>query len=566
MSIWDTDPAPVEPVPAVAEGEPFAVGQSAVAERVVRDNPGRFMYVPGIGWHAYDGRRWSQGNGAAEQLMRQAVVASARGMIADAAAITDRAERDEQLKLGSRTLSTSAQVAGVVDFVQLHPDVLVQADQLNADPMLLNVANGTLDLATGRLLPHDPRDRITRVAGTEYRADARCPRWDQFLVESLDDPELIAAVARCFGGAGLPGIVRDHLLPIIYGPGGAGKGTFYETIKAALGDYAIAAEPDLLMASRNGSAHPTGSMDLLGVRMAFVSETDDGRRLAAATMKRLTGGDTIRARRMRMDYVEFRPSHLLALITNHLPTMPAGDDPAVWRRVRVIPFTRIPSKPDKRLGDQLRDELPGILAWLVAGHADYVQRGDDVDWPASVTVATADYRGQSDVLGTFLAQGTELDDDATIPTGVLYVAWKEWLDHNAPDVKPGRTGDFVRKLRERGERVTESTSKGSRTHLSGRRLSDVSDVSDVSPVSSLRETQSAVHSNETSETSETPGFPHEIADRDVAPPTSQNGHQPVLDLDGTHCEHGMADGDKPDPFLRGRLACPECALASAAAS
>ncbi|MBK9738728.1 MAG: hypothetical protein IPO93_04275 [Actinobacteria bacterium] len=510
MTIWEEPAEQTATVVPAPEADPFAVGQSAVAERVVRDNPGRFMYVPGIGWHAYDGRRWDQGNGAAEQQIRQAVVASARGMIADAAAITDRAERDEQMKLASRTLSSSAQVAGVVDFVQIHGGVLVRADQLNADPMLLNVTNGTLDLTTGRLLPHDHRDRITRVAGTEYRADAHSPRWEQFLAEALDDPALIAAVARCFGGAGLPGIVRDHLLPIIYGPGGAGKGTFYETVKAALGDYAIAAEPELLMASRNGSTHPTGSMDLLGVRLAFVSETDDGRRMAAATMKRLTGGDTIRARRMRQDFIEFRPSHLLALITNHLPTMPAGDDPAVWRRVRVVPFTRVPAKPDKRLGEHLKDDLAGVLAWLVAGHADYVERGDDVAWPESVESATAAYRGQSDVLGTFLAQATEPDENGAIPTGVLYVAWKEWLDGNAPDVKPGRTGDFVRKLRERGEQVAESGSKGARTVVKGRRLDDVSDVSDVSLALPLRNGSSSVHTHKTSETSETWESPHEF--------------------------------------------------------
>ena len=267
-----------------------------------------------------------------------------------------------------------------------------------------------------------------------------------------------------------------------------------------------------------------------------------------------------------MDYVEFRPSHLLALITNHLPTMPAGDDPAVWRRVRVIPFTRVPDRPDKRLGEHLRDELPGVLAWLVTGHADYVQRGDDVDWPTSVTSATAAYRGQSDVLGMFLEQATEPDDDGTIPTGVLYVARKEWLDGNAPDVKPGRTGDFVRKLRERGEQVVDNRSKATRSVIRGRRLSVPSDVSDVFSTLSLRKTQSPVDSNQTSQTSQPSESPHEMDDRDVATPTSRNGHEPVGDLLGAICEHGMTGGNQPDPFLRGRLACPECALASATAS
>ena len=106
-------------------------------------------------------------------------------------------------------------------------------------------------------------------------------------------------------------------------------------MKFALGDYAQTADPELFM-HRDG-AHPTGEMDLLGARFVVVSETEQDRRLAESTMKRLTGGDTIKARRMRQDFVEFEPSHLAVLVTNHLPKA-RGDDPAVWRRIRVVPF------------------------------------------------------------------------------------------------------------------------------------------------------------------------------------------------------------------------------------
>ena len=507
-----TDPTVNAEAPAAAVGDltapdpdkPVVVaGQSEVAEFMLQMNPGKFMFVPGIGFYVYDGRRWDQGNGEARALVAQAVVEAARAMIVVAADVRESRRRDELLRLGHRVLSSSTQVAGVVDFVELHPAVLVTADRLNADPFLLNVQNGTLNLTTGALKAHDPADRITRVAGASYDPAAAAPRWERFLTEALEDPDLIAAVARCFGGCALPGIVRDHVLPIVHGPGGAGKGTFVETIAAAMGDYAIAAEPELLLATRGGGGHPTGQMDLLGARLAFVSETDDGRRMAAATMKRLTGGDTIRARKMRQDFVQFRPSHLLVLVTNHLPTMPAGDDPAVWRRVRVVPFIRVPSTPDKRLPEQLRAELPGVLAWLVAGMQDYAARGDDAAWPEAVTTATSAYRGRSDVLGSFLADATvEAPQGATVPTGALYGAWKAWLEQNAPDVRPGRTGDFVARLKDRGENVMLSTDKGSRTVVHGRRLVAVSDVWDVSTPLPEIESSHRDNAGETSETSE----------------------------------------------------------------
>lgn len=496
------------PTPTVEVGEDrdATAGQSTVAARLVKLYRGKFMFVPGVGWHAYDGRRWHEGNGMAELQVRQAVIATAQRIIRDAAKVTNPEMREAMLKLGHRTLSSSQHLSGVAEFVKLVPTVLVPVTELNPDPLLLNLTNGTFDLRTGTLRPHDPADRITRVAGTSYEPGATSARWDLFLAEALEDPDLIAATLRCFGGAGLPGHVREHVLPIITGPGGTGKGTFINTIAAALGDYAIAAEPDLFLGDRD--AHPTGQMDLLGVRLAFVSENDEGKQMAAATMKRLTGGDKIRARRMRQDFVQFDPSHLLALITNHLPTMPTNDDPAVWRRVRVVPFTKIPAKVDKALPDALLEELPGVLASLLNGYADYVARGMDIAWPKAVEDATARYRGRSDTLGTFLDETTEKvhEQVGVIPTGEVYAAWKAWLVDNAPDVRPGRTGDFVQKLVDRGETVVTDSTRSVRTIVRGRRwrtAADVSDVSDVSgglpPYGGSR----GVHTHETSETSET---------------------------------------------------------------
>ena len=100
-------------------------------------------------------------------------------------------------------------------------------------------------------------------------------------------------------------------------------------------------------------------------------------------MKRLTGGDAIRARRMRQDFIEFAPSHTALLITNHLPKV-SGDDAAIWRRLRVVPFDVVipESEQDGTLGEQLELEADAILAWAVAGYRDYVARGG-LDEPAA---------------------------------------------------------------------------------------------------------------------------------------------------------------------------------------
>ena len=200
-------------------------------------------------------------------------------------------------------------------------------------------------------------------------------------------------------GLALVGKVIEHVLPILTGTGRNGKGTFVRTVTAALGSYAIEAKPDLFVARER--AHPPGQLDLRGVRLATCQETDDGRRLNVAAVKRLTGGDTIRARKMRQDFIEFAPSHLPFLITNHLPKVPA-DDPALWARLLVLPFDQsFLGREDRDLEDRLRDELPTVLAWAVAGWDDYQQRGR-LDPPAAVCEATSTYRVSNDSIAAFI--------------------------------------------------------------------------------------------------------------------------------------------------------------------
>ena len=150
-------------------------------------------------------------------------------------------------------------------------------------------------------------------------------------------------------------------------------------------------------------------------------------------MKRLTGGDAIRARRMRQDFVEFTPSHTPFLITNHLPKV-SGDDPAIWRRLLVVVFgVVIPAEEQNpHLGEQLELEADGILTWTIAGYRDYCTRG--LDAPASVVKATDNYQRASDAVRRFV------DDECitTSPalqstTSQLHSAWDRWRVHDGAE-------------------------------------------------------------------------------------------------------------------------------------
>jgi len=387
-------------------------GQLRMAQRLAASHAGQLLYVHGVGWLAWDGRRWSAADPGAPTRVVVEVLKNA----------LSESLSDRELRRDVRKCESAPGIAGVLSIAARLKPFAATVAEIDADPYLLNVANGTLDLRTRALRPHDPADRITKVTNAAYAPDAPIGAWSTFVARVLPDAEVREFVQR-LGGVALLGFVVEHVLPIFTGTGANGKSTFDSAIRHALGDYASTVEPDLFL--HRPGAHPTGEMDLRGIRLCVVSETERDRRLAEATMKRLTGGDTIRARRMHQDFVEFTPSHTAVMITNHLPKV-SGDDPAIWRRLRVVPFdVVIPAEErDKHLAETLQLDADGVLTWAVAGYADYAERGE-LDEPSSVLAATGDYRKDSDAVARFL------DDCTTRCTGFataadLLARWRLW--------------------------------------------------------------------------------------------------------------------------------------------
>ena len=433
---WSDPVAAVSPAGREDADEPIR-GQLRFAERLVRRDRDALRYVHGIGWHIWDGARWAPDlDGASVRLAVDTVKAAYDDL--------HRLGRDDQKELIA-DIHKCESAAGLDGMLRLAGSMLpfaVSVGQLDADPYLLNCQDGTLDLHTGVLRPHDPADLLTKVAGCGYDPDASSPLFERFLRDVLPDDAMRAYIGRIFGHA-LVGKVIEHTLPILTGSGCNGKSTLYSVVMAAFGDYAIAAEPDLLV--DKGAAHPTGQADLLGVRLAVCSETDNGRRLASATVKRLTGGDKIRARRMRQDFIEFKPSHSVVLVTNHKPQV-AGDDPALWRRLRVIPFDVVVEAPDTSLPELLLLELPAVLRWLVAGHDQWAATG--MAEPEQVLAATEAYRASSDSLGRFLDECCLELAAATVKARELFGAWCAWCHRGGEE--PGTEKAFAESMGARG--------------------------------------------------------------------------------------------------------------------
>jgi putative DNA primase/helicase len=250
--------------------------------------------------------------------------------------------------------------------------------------------------------------------------------WSQFIERVLPDVDVRRYWQRIIGLSLLGKVNGDkQLAPIMTGKGANGKTTALEAVSFALGDYAGTAEPALLMAKR-GDAHPTGVADLLGKRLVIASETEQDRRFDISLLKRLTGGDTIKARYMRQDFFEFQPSHLVMLSTNHLPRVD-DDTEAVWRRIRVVPWVvTIPEdERDDQLGERLQAAADAVLVWAIAGWVDYREHGLDPT-PTPVLEATGQYKSDSDAIGRFLDEECLTAAAVSATTAVLYDRWQRW--------------------------------------------------------------------------------------------------------------------------------------------
>lgn len=319
----------------------------------------------------------------------------------------------------------------------------VRGDEFDIHPWLLPCANGVLNLRTGKCRPGRPDEYLFLASPTEWKdINEPAPRWEKFLLEIMDNKQdMVDYIQRLLGYA-ITGLNIEHIFPVLYGPGGRnGKSKLVEALNHTLGPIAGPIQSELLLDQRGMRTSQGPSPDIMalkGLRIAFASETDEGKRFSSATVKWLTGGDSLTGRYPHDKYnICFRPTHTLFLLTNRRPSAP-GDDHAFWERMHLIPFrlsflNREPVKEherqaDKFIGEKLKKETSGILAWLVRGCLDYQKRG--LDPPIDIIESTAEYRRNEDILSDWLEDYCLQGPDEKGYATELYDHFAQWFKIN----------------------------------------------------------------------------------------------------------------------------------------
>jgi putative DNA primase/helicase len=426
------------------------------AHRLISAHGDEVRYVPAWKtWLRWDGVRWMRDHDS----VRVAELATdvPRRMwdeVADASGV-DTKVRNAAIGWARKSESSNA-ITATVRLARTMPGVAVSHDQLDAEPGLFNATNHTIDLVGRWEREHRPGDLLTKVAGAAWRKDADAPTWEAFLAEVLPDAEVRDYVQRAVGYC-LSGDVSEQVMFLLIGEGANGKSTFISAIENVLGDYAGIAAKDLLVSQRH-DPHPTSMADLFGVRLAVGVETEQTDTLAESKVKQLTGGDKIKARRMREDFWEYTPTHKLWLATNFLPRI-RGRDHAMWRRLRVIPFSvTIPEdRRDGQLPAKLAAEADGILRWAIEGH--HAWRDRSLKPPAAVVEAVDEYKASQDWFAAFI-EDAELELSkgmGQIDTSVLVEKYRSWCrDDGRPHLS---RQEFAQELQAHGCVAAKSNGK-----------------------------------------------------------------------------------------------------------
>jgi len=414
------------------------------AHALVAFTGGRIRYAPGLGYHVWNGRRWE----ASETRVRQEV-----HRMGAALALAGKTKE-------AHGFLTTVRIDALMTELRAVPAVHVSASVFDARADLLSFRNGTVDLQTGELRPHDMRDMITRHLDADYDPQAIAPRWESFLREIFPANPELADYLRRLVGYGITGDTSEQAFCVLWGKGANGKSVLTDTLTHVFREISTTT-PFATFEQKPSGGIPNDLAALRGARLVMASEGESGRPMAEAVLKRVTGADMISARFLRREFFEFRPAFLLMLATNHKPRF-QGQDDGLWRRVKLIQFARFfrPDERDHALTGTLRSEAPGIIAWAVRGAVEWYANG--LQDPDVIREATREYRETSDPLAGFLPDVLAVTGDTAHSVGLsdAFGAYLDWCE--AENLQPRERWTkrkFGAAMEERGA-VRHRTNKG----------------------------------------------------------------------------------------------------------
>lgn len=396
-------------------------------------------------FYIYDGMKWKiDDKGSIRKLIDEMIESIKNEKVLHSEDVTEEEAREVFQKFYKKTRGTQAKKNIMNELMHRRP---ATPDDFDKDDMLINVANGYIDLTSRELYKHDINKMFSQITNTDYTEKMQPAVWLDFLNDIFaGDQKVIRYIQKALGYS-LTGSTREQIMFILFGKGRNGKSIFVEVISEILGDYSNNMQAKSLMVKKNDNVN-TDIARLSKARFVTSSEPNEGFRFDEGLIKQLTGGDKVTARFLYAEEFEYTPKFKIWVSTNHKPII-RGTDDGIWRRLVLIPFdVQIPEeKVDKDLKYKLLREAPAILNWMAEGAYMWMQEG--LAMPEKLKEAVQKYRNEMDTLGQFIEDCCKVDKNSSEKVSNLHQAYKTWSNDNLTSTKVLGMKSFSQKMEER---------------------------------------------------------------------------------------------------------------------
>jgi len=415
-------------------------------------NRGQLLFIPETNdVLKFSAEGWVRGSTGEAERAAKAVIAGMRIEACELFKTTHDDPKAKELNKHADYSSTVQRIQAMIDLAKSEEGMSERISIFDADPNLLGVRNGILNLKTKALMQVMPDLRVSMRANILFDKNANCPQWLMFLDQVQPEKE-VRRMLQQLAGIFLCGDSNLQKLIFLHGQGANGKSTFIELIAWLLGDYTKRIATEMLMQHQRSPQGPSPDIvSLKGRRLVYCNEVEEGRHLAEARVKELTGGDTLSGRvPYAKEDISFQPSHKLVMVGNHQPEIHDMSH-GMWRRMLLISFDVIiaDNKRDPNLSEKMKGEGSGILNWALNGYHDYLKNGLYI--PNVISNATNAYKDEQDLIGEWINDHCLIVAGSSTPKGDIYHAYQYWAKNRGQH--PLSQGRFIRRLADKGYKL-----------------------------------------------------------------------------------------------------------------
>ena len=418
------------------------------AEVFSREYSSHLAYVDSMGWLYWSGKKWERNEHKAllmalefsARLRMEAMEEYTDALHAEAVAKANNPDGGEEVKKAMEATKRAkaflahanmtrraARIKAILELSK--PNLYVPGSAMDANPVELNTSDGIIDLRTGERKCHRQSSYCTMITAESPDADGAADIWQNFLDVITCGNEELKDFLQMIIGMALFGKVYHEGIVFAVGDGRNGKSTFFNAVGAVLGDYTGYINIDVI--TTKGSGDKAALATLRGKRMVIAGELEEGRRLSAATVKKLASTDPFQVEEKYKQPETVKPSHTLFLFTNHLPRV-GSTDLGTWRRIINVPFNAVidPKQSVQNFGDILaKNANSAILAWALEGAQRFAENEFHLDIPQCVKTATEEYRRREHWLQNFIDECCEVGPNFRVQARVLYAEYKTWAEN-----------------------------------------------------------------------------------------------------------------------------------------